>query len=122
MRGLISSMGFSQIGFEYDRRARVAGKSKFPFKAMLGLAVDGVLNHSLVPLRIASAVGLLVGSFTFVLMFVFLAGRLIFEIGRHTSELQSLMRISYAVFFLKTKNGNLAIASRLRADTFIVYI
>src|SRR3546814_9920986 len=111
MRGLISSMGFSQIGFEYDRRARVAGKSKFPFKAMLGLAVDGVLNHSLVPLRIASAVGLLVGSFTFVLMFVYLAGRLIFgqdwpagfatttlRSEEHTSELQSLMRISYAVF------------------------
>src|SRR3546814_1339214 len=29
-------------------------------------------------------------------------GRL--EIGRHTSELQSLMRISYAVFCLKKKN------------------
>src|SRR3546814_15905295 len=66
------------IGFEYDRRARVAGKSKFPFKAMLGLAVDGVLNHSLVPLRIASAVGMLEGSFTFVLLFVYLAGRLLF--------------------------------------------
>src|SRR3546814_2722950 len=26
------------------------------------------------------------------------------EIGRHTSELQSLMRISYAVYCLKTKN------------------
>src|SRR3546814_7860949 len=26
-----------------------------------------------------------------------------FEIGKHTSELQSLMRISYAVFFLKKK-------------------
>src|SRR3546814_7948709 len=26
------------------------------------------------------------------------------EIGKHTSELQSLMRISYAVFCLKTKN------------------
>src|SRR3546814_3637290 len=26
------------------------------------------------------------------------------EIGRHTSELQSLMRISYAVFCLKQKN------------------
>src|SRR3546814_17705432 len=77
MRGLISSMGFSQIGFEYDRRARVAGKSKFPFKAMIGLAVDGVLNHSLVPLRIASAVGLSVGSFTFGLVFVSLVGTLI---------------------------------------------
>src|SRR3546814_6631780 len=28
------------------------------------------------------------------------------EIGRHTSELQSLMRISYAVFCLKKKNNN----------------
>src|SRR3546814_8147789 len=27
------------------------------------------------------------------------------EIGRHTSELQSLMRISYAVFCLKKKNN-----------------
>src|SRR3546814_8314697 len=28
------------------------------------------------------------------------------EIGKHTSELQSLMRISYAVFCLKKKNQN----------------
>src|SRR3546814_967908 len=28
------------------------------------------------------------------------------QIGRHTSELQSLMRISYAVFCLKKKNKN----------------
>ena len=104
MRGLISSMGFSQIGFEYDRRARVAGKSKFPFKAMLGLAVDGVLNHSLVPLRIASAVGLLVGSFTFVLMFVYLAGRLIFgqdwPAGFATTTLLLLMSISMNALFM----------------------
>src|SRR3546814_7352977 len=32
-----------------------------------------------------------------------LAGRKLREIGRATSELQSLMRISYAVFFLKKK-------------------
>src|SRR3546814_18925403 len=97
-------MGFSQIGFEYDRRARVAGKSKFPFKAMLGLAVDGVLNHSLVPLRIASAVGLLVGSFTFVLMFVYLAGRLIFgqdwPAGFATTTLLLLMSISMNALFM----------------------
>src|SRR3546814_8702262 len=77
---------------------------------MLGLAVDGVLNQSLVPLRIASAVGLLVGSFTLVLMFVYLAGRLIFgqdwpagfatRSEEHTSELPSLMRNPYAVFCL----------------------
>src|SRR3546814_1161019 len=31
--------------------------------------------------------------------------RALVEIGKHTSELQSLMRISYAVFCLKKKNN-----------------
>src|SRR3546814_10893298 len=36
----------------------------------------------------------------------------------HTSELQSLMRISYAVFFLqKKKNDNISVASQLKALT-----
>ena len=37
LRGLISAMGFRQVGFEYDRQGRVAGESKFPFRAMLAL-------------------------------------------------------------------------------------
>ena len=43
MRGMISAMGFRQVGFDYDRAARAAGQSKFPFRAMLGLAVDGLV-------------------------------------------------------------------------------
>jgi dolichol-phosphate mannosyltransferase len=78
LRGLISSMGFSQIGFEYDRAARVAGDSKFPFSQMLSLAVDGILNHSLVPLRIASFASLLIGTLTFFVVFVYIVGRLVF--------------------------------------------
>ncbi len=104
LRGLISSMGFSQIGFEYDRQARTAGESKFPFKAMLALAVDGVLNHSLVPLRIASGVGLLVGTLTFFLIFVYLIGRLIFgqewPAGFATTTLLLLMSISMNAIFM----------------------
>ena len=52
------------MGFDYDRAARAAGQSKFPFRAMLGLAVDGLVNHSLLPLRLASTVSLLAGLFT----------------------------------------------------------
>src|SRR3546814_3992853 len=33
------------------------------------------------------------------------------QIGKHTSELQSLMRISYAVFFLKNKNNQIQVAN-----------
>jgi len=78
VRGLISGMGFSQVGFEYDRQARVAGASKFPFRAMLSLAIDGMINHSLLPLRIASFISLTVGLLTFVLMSGYLLGRLLF--------------------------------------------
>ena len=78
LRGLIGAMGFDQTGILYDRRERIAGRSKFPLKPMIALAMDGLLNHSLLPLRIASVVGLLVGSFTFLMIFAYLIARLTF--------------------------------------------
>ncbi len=78
VRGLISGMGFSAVGFEYDRQARTAGESKFPFRAMLALAIDGLINHSLVPLRIASIVSAIVGVLTFLLMIGYVIGRVVF--------------------------------------------
>lgn len=104
LRGLISSMGFSQIGFEYDRVARVAGESKFPLRKMLGLAADGVLNHSLVPLRVASGVGLAVGVTTTLLILVYLAGRLAFgqqwPAGFATTTMLLLLGITLNALFL----------------------
>lgn len=104
LRGLISSMGFSQIGFEYDRGARVAGESKFPLGKMLALAADGVLNHSLVPLRVASGVGLAVGTTTTVLIVIYLAGRLAFgqqwPAGFATTTMLLLLSITLNALFL----------------------
>ncbi len=78
VRGLISGMGFNQTGFEYDRNARVAGDSKFPLRAMISLAVDGLINHSLVPLRLASLISLLGGLCAFLLLSGYLIGKLVF--------------------------------------------
>jgi dolichol-phosphate mannosyltransferase len=104
LRGLISSMGFSQVGFEYDRGARVAGESKFPLGKMLGLAADGVLNHSLVPLRVASGVGLIVGTTTTLLIVIYLAGRLAFgqqwPAGFATTTMLLLLSITLNALFL----------------------
>ena len=104
LRGLIASMGFSQVGFAYDREARVAGESKFPFRAMLGLAVDGVLNHSLVPLRLATLTGLAIALVTFLGMAGYLAGRLVFgqdwPAGFATTTVLLLMSISLNAMFL----------------------
>jgi glycosyltransferase involved in cell wall biosynthesis len=104
LRGLISSMGFSQVGIPYDRDARTAGRSKFSLKPMIALAVDGLLNHSLLPLRIASAVGLFVGSVTFLLIFIYLLWRLVvgsaWPAGFATTTLLLLMSITLNALFL----------------------
>lgn len=78
VRGLISAMGFSQVGFVYDRADRIAGDSKFPLRKMVDMAVDGLLNHSLVPLRIASGIALVVGAITFLLICGYLVARIFF--------------------------------------------
>lgn len=78
LRGLISTMGFRQVGFEYDRQSRVAGESKFPLRAMVKLGVDAILNHSLVPLRLASWTSLVEGTVTSFLLFAYLVGFLLF--------------------------------------------
>lgn len=78
VRGLISGMGFNQTGFEYDRNARVSGESKFPLGAMVSLAVDGLINHSLVPLRLASLISLVGGLCAFLLLSGYIIGKLVF--------------------------------------------
>ncbi|HYV88150.1 MAG TPA: glycosyltransferase, partial [Candidatus Polarisedimenticolia bacterium] len=94
----------SQVGLEYDRGARLAGESKFPLSKMISLGLDGVLNHSLVPLRMASAIGMLVGLCTMLLLVGYLAGRLIF--GQHwpagfaTTTLLLLLGITLNALFL----------------------
>ncbi|MXP44317.1 glycosyltransferase family 2 protein [Allopontixanthobacter sediminis] len=104
LRGLISSMGFSQVGIEYDRADRLAGESKFPFKSMLLLAVDGVLNHSLLPLRLASFLGLTIGLISFLMTLIYLVGRILlgqaWPAGFATTTILLLMSISMNAIFM----------------------
>ena len=104
IRGLISAMGFSQVGIPYDRGARLAGESKFPLTKMVELALDGILNHSLIPLRVASAVGVVVGFCTLMLIFAYLVARLAFghawPAGFATTTILLLLGITLNAFFL----------------------
>ncbi|EQA69552.1 glycosyltransferase family 2 protein [Leptospira noguchii] len=53
IRGLVSAFSVNEIGVEYDRFERKFGKSKFPIRKLLGLAIDGIFSMSLLPLRLA---------------------------------------------------------------------
>ena len=59
LRGLFSWVGFKQYAYEYERKERFAGKTKYPLKKMLKLAQDGILSFSTKPLKLVGALGLL---------------------------------------------------------------
>jgi dolichol-phosphate mannosyltransferase len=58
LRGMVSWLGFRQLALPYHRVARFAGTTKYPMKKMLRFAMDGILSFSVVPLRLATMIGL----------------------------------------------------------------
>jgi polyisoprenyl-phosphate glycosyltransferase len=66
LRGMVSWVGFNQIGVEYDREERLSGTTKYPFKKMLKFAIDGITSFSDVPLRFASYLGFTVSTAAFI--------------------------------------------------------
>ena len=57
IRGLISWVGFKQVPFYYEREARIAGESKYPFSKMWKFATTAMLYFSKKPLRLAITLG-----------------------------------------------------------------
>lgn len=57
LRGLFSWVGFEQKPFEYERKERFAGKTKYPLKKMLKLASDGIIGFSTKPLKFVGGLG-----------------------------------------------------------------
>jgi len=60
LRGLFPSMGFNTAIVYYDRKKRMAGSTKYPFRRMVSLALDGITSFSTVPLRMITMIGFLV--------------------------------------------------------------
>jgi len=68
IRGMFAWAGYRQVGLEYVRDARVAGVTKYPFRAMLRFATDALTGFSTKPLKIATRL-----SFISLLVTVFMA-------------------------------------------------
>jgi dolichol-phosphate mannosyltransferase len=61
VRGMVSWVGFRQTKVVYERQGRFAGETKYPFSKMLRFAIDGVTSFSIVPVRLATGLGILSG-------------------------------------------------------------
>lgn len=75
-RGLISWIGYNQIGIEYIPNKRFSGKSKYSFMKMVNFAIDGITSFSIKPLKLAILLGLLLsilsGVYGIYVLFMFL--------------------------------------------------
>jgi glycosyltransferase involved in cell wall biosynthesis len=57
LRGMGAWVGFRQVGVPYDRQARFAGETKYPFRRMLRLALNAITGFSYLPLQMATYIG-----------------------------------------------------------------
>lgn len=68
VRGMVSWLGFKQIGIEYERDERRHGETKFPYAKMFRFAMDGITSFSYFPLQLATYLGFFAASVSFVLI------------------------------------------------------
>ncbi|HEX3486851.1 MAG TPA: glycosyltransferase family 2 protein [Micropepsaceae bacterium] len=72
IRGMISWIGLKQVPLRYNRQPRFAGETKYPLRKMIALALDAITSFSIVPLRFASHLGMILGALALVyLVYVF---------------------------------------------------
>jgi dolichol-phosphate mannosyltransferase len=65
VRGMFAWIGFRQTGVSYVRPGRFAGETKYPFRKMIRLALDGIVSFSNVPLRLVLQLGFVVSIVSF---------------------------------------------------------
>jgi glycosyltransferase involved in cell wall biosynthesis len=61
IRGMVSWIGLRQVPLAYDRAPRHSGASHYSLTKMVGLAFDALTSFSIMPLRLASYLGVALG-------------------------------------------------------------
>lgn len=92
LRGLFSWVGYNQAAFEYERKERIAGTTKYSLKKMKKLAYDGVFGFSVKPLKAIGTLGIVSILMSFLLVFLYIFGVLKFT-------LESMILIAMIPFF-----------------------
>jgi dolichol-phosphate mannosyltransferase len=62
LRGIVTHVGFRQEALLFDRDARHAGTSGYPWKKMMQFAASGIFGFSTFPLRMISRLGILIST------------------------------------------------------------
>ena len=64
-KAMFSWIGYKKKEIFYDRDPRIAGETKWNYRKLINLAIDGITSFTTAPLRIASVFGLIVSCLAF---------------------------------------------------------
>lgn len=76
--GMIFGITKNVDNLEVEHRERAYGKSNYTFKKLVGLWTNGFLNFSVEPLRIATKLGTIIASISFVIAIVLIVQRILY--------------------------------------------
>jgi len=65
LRGFFHDLGLKTAYVKFEVKPRLAGKSKFNYMSLAGLALNGITSYSIFPLRIIAVLGFLMALFGF---------------------------------------------------------
>jgi len=77
-RGLVSELGFRYATVPYSQPKRVRGLTKSNAYLLYDLGVQGIVNHSKIPLRLATILGFCSSVLSLIAAFVYLVMKLLF--------------------------------------------
>ena len=103
LRGIISSVGFNTIGIEHDRGKNSNKKSNFNFFSYLANSINGITNHSIAPLRLATFVSFFIFIFAIFLSLFYLFHYIFYgtaAVGFTTQTILILISIALNAFFI----------------------
>jgi len=79
--GLVSFVGFNQIGVEIEHGKRFAGETKYSLSKLLKLAINTLTSFSYKPLQLASFSGIIISLLSFIFIIYLFVRKLIFNVG-----------------------------------------
>jgi dolichol-phosphate mannosyltransferase len=78
LRGLICELGYQIKTIPFNQPRRLKGISKNNFYSLFDIALLGIVSHSMVPIRVASMLGLLMAFLSIITASILLAAKLFF--------------------------------------------
>jgi polyisoprenyl-phosphate glycosyltransferase len=125
VRGFLGIIGFHSTTLRYQRVERKAGKSSYNFAAYLDLAINAIISHSLVPIRLATIIGLVLFGSSLTAAFAYALIKIFFwqfqAPGATTTIVLVLFFSGIQLFFLGMLGEYIgAIHSQVRRGPFII--